>query len=240
MNYENLKNSLNDFLGRYAGAERRPVFHDIDQTLPELRSLELAFPRIRTEADNLLQWRIAMPRYHEVHPPAWRISNSTRGSWSVFLLDLLGYHSKRNQGLCPQTSTALQRIPGRLQSFFSILDPGKSVPIHGSPYLGYLRYHLGVNIPKDDPPLLRVRGREYVWKEGEGMIFDGTWPHEVVNRSRSPQVMLIVDILRPLPLIPDLINRALLWGLAAPFYAYKVMERVERYSRDLIERELFP
>ena len=114
------------------------------------------------------------------------------------------------------------------------------MPIHDSPYLGCLRYHLGVNIPKDDPPLLRVRGREHVWKEGEGMIFDGTWPHEVVNRSRQPQVMLIVDILRPLPLIPDLINRAILWGLAAPFYAYKVMERVERYSRDLIERELSP
>ena len=124
MDYDSLKDSLNGFLGRYTGEERRPVFFDIDHTRPELRALEQAFTLISTEADNLLQWRIAMPRYHEVHPPAWRISDSTQGRWSVLLLELLGYRSKRNQDLCPETSTALQRVPGRLQSFFSILDPG--------------------------------------------------------------------------------------------------------------------
>jgi aspartyl/asparaginyl beta-hydroxylase (cupin superfamily) len=34
------------------------------------------------------------------------------------------------------------------QAFFSILDGGKSIPRHAAPYRGYLRYHLGLKVPK--------------------------------------------------------------------------------------------
>jgi len=52
-----------------------------------------------------------------------------------------------------------------------------------------LRNHLGIRVPKDNPPLIRVAGREYVWKEGEGVIFDDSSPHEVVNHSREARVV---------------------------------------------------
>ena len=121
-----------------------------------------------------------------------------------------------------------------LQAFFSVLEPGKSVPLHDGPYLGYLRYHLGVRVPKDDPPQIRVAGQPYVWKEGEGVMFDDSWPHEVVNHSREPRVVLIVDVPRPLPLLPKLVNDFVLWKITARTYANKVVGKVDRYSGDLV------
>jgi hypothetical protein len=34
----------------------------------------------------------------------------------------------------------------------------------------------------------------------------------VINRSAAPRVVLIVNVPRPLPLVPRLINAAVLWG----------------------------
>jgi len=234
MDYHGVKTAINRFLLRYAGWDQRPVFFDIDAICPELRALEQAYPQIRAEADALLDQRVAMPRYHDVNPPATEISASTEGNWKVFMLELLGHRPERNRARCVATCAALQRVPGVLQAFFSVLEPGKSVPLHDGPYIGYLRYHLGVRVPKDDPPLIRVAGREYVWKEGEGVLFDDSWPHEVINRSHEPRVVLIVDLPRPLPLVPRLVNKFVLWGLAAPAYANKVIGKADTYSGDLV------
>ena len=43
-------------------------------------------------------------------------------------------------------------IPNLFQAFFSILEPGKSIPAHEGPYCGYLRYHLGLIVPEESPP----------------------------------------------------------------------------------------
>jgi aspartate beta-hydroxylase len=234
MDYHQAKTAVNRFLLRYAGWERRPVFFDIDAICPALRELERAYPRIRAEADALMDQRVAMPRYHEVNSPAKEISASTDGNWNVFMLELLGHRPWRNRARCAATCAALERVPGVLQAFFSVLEPGKSIPLHDGPYIGYLRYHLGVRVPKEDPPLIRVAGREHVWKEGEAVLFDDSWPHEVVNHSREPRVVLIVDVARPLPLVPRLVNNFVLWGLMAPTYARSVIGKAERYSGDLM------
>jgi aspartate beta-hydroxylase len=234
MDYHGAKSAVNRFLLRYAGWDERPVFFDVDAICPELRELERAYPRIRAELDALLERRVDMPQYHEINQPATAISSSTKGKWKVFMLELLGHRPQRNRARCPDTCAALARVPGILQAFFSVLEPGKSVPLHDGPYLGYLRYHLGVKVPKDDPPSIRVAGREYVWKEGQGVMFDDSWPHEVINRSREERVVLIVDVPRPLPLLPRLVNNAMLWGFAAPAYAKKVIGKAEAYSGDLV------
>ena len=234
MDYHGVKSAVNRFLLRYAGWDQRPVFFDIDALCPQLRELERAFPLIRAELDSLLEQHVAMPNYHEVNPPSTAISTSTAGNWKVFMLELLGHRPERNRARCPATCAALEKVPGILQAFFSVLEPGKSVPLHDGPYVGYLRYHLGVRVPKDQPPLIRVAGREYVWKEGEGVIFDDSWPHEVVNHSREARVVLIVDLPRPLPLVPRLVNNFMLWGLAAPAYANKVIGKADSYSGELM------
>ena len=233
MDYHGAKNAVNQFLLRYAGWEQRPVFFDVDEVCPQLRELERACPAIRAELDALLDGRVAMPRYHEVNPPASEISSTTEGNWRVFLLELLGHKPQENRARCPATCAALARVPGVLQAFFSVLEPGKSVPLHNGPYVGYLRYHLGLRVPADAPPLIRVNGQDYAWKEGESVLFDDSWPHEVINHSHEPRVVLIVDVPRPLPLLPRLVNHFVLWRVAAPLYGKKVIGKVEGYNGDL-------
>src|SRR5262249_24351091 len=90
------------------------------------------------------------------------------------------------------------------------------VPLHEGPYLGYLRYHLGLVIPDDDAPVLRVGGQTYVWKAGEAVLFDDTWPHGVENRSRQLRAVLVGDGLRPMPRVASLVNRAVVRWIASP------------------------
>jgi aspartate beta-hydroxylase/beta-hydroxylase len=232
--YHAPKDAVNGLLLRYAGRDERPVFFDIDTICPQLRGLEQAYPQIRAEFDALVDERVTMPRYHDVNRPATEISASTSGNWNVFMLELLGHRAENNRTRCPATCEALSKVPSVLQAFFSVLDPGKSVPLHDGPYVGYLRYHLGVRVPKERPPMIRVAGNEYVWKDGEGVLFDDSWPHEVINHSDYARAVLIVDIPRPLPLLPRFVNNVVLWGMAAPLYGKKVVNKVNHYQGDLL------
>lgn len=234
MDYHGVKSALNGFLLRYAGRDQRPVYFDIDAICPGLRALDRAYPQIRAELDALLAQHVAMPNYHEINKPATEISASTEGNWKVYMLELLGHKPERNRAQCPNTVAALAKVPGILQAFFSVLEPGKSVPVHDGPYIGYLRYHLALRVPTDKPPLIRVKGQPYTWKEGESVMFDDSWPHEVVNHSKQYRVVLIVDVPRPLPWLPRMVNHFVLWGLAAPAYANKVINKANSYSGDLL------
>jgi aspartyl/asparaginyl beta-hydroxylase (cupin superfamily) len=121
-------------------------------------------------------------------------------------------------------------VPNRIQAFFSILDPGKSVPQHEGPYFGYLRYHLGVRVPAQNPPELVVNSQRYVWKEGEAVLFDDSWPHSVNNQSKELRAVLIVDVRRPMPLIADLCNRFITDVIARRTYGRAVARRAEAFA----------
>ncbi len=122
------------------------------------------------------------------------------------MLECLGYRVGLNRQRCPETVRALDHVPNLIQAFFSILEPGKSVPKHEGPYLGYLRYHLGVTGAEGQAAHTVVNGQDYVWKEGEAVLFDDSWPHEVINHSDEMRAVLIIDVRRPLPVTADVIN----------------------------------
>ena len=134
-------------------------------------------------------------------------SDLTDKDWRVFYLYLIGEKPEANRARCPETCAALDRVPGVFQALFSILDPGKSIPSHEGPYRGYLRYHLGLIVPEQDPPQIRIKDQLYTWREGEDVLFDDTWEHEVTNHSNGRRVVLIVDIRRPMPLPLTALNR---------------------------------
>jgi aspartyl/asparaginyl beta-hydroxylase (cupin superfamily) len=193
----------------YTGGKRRPVFFDIDRTRPELRALDRNYDAIRAELLALLDQKTAIPRYHDLDQTQTYISGTVDADkdWKVFYLDAMGERPPANTARCPRTASLLDQIPGLMQAFFSILDGGKSIPAHCGPYRGYIRYHLGLVVPRADPPSLRVKDQHYTWKEGESVLFDDSWEHEVTNHSASDRVVLIVDILRPMPLFFDYLNR---------------------------------
>ena len=62
-------------------------------------------------------------------------------------------------------------------------------------------------MPEKDPPSIRLKDQVYTWKEGESVLFDDSWEHEVYNRCESDRVVLIVDIRRPMPQPFDGVNR---------------------------------
>jgi aspartyl/asparaginyl beta-hydroxylase (cupin superfamily) len=229
LDYHVPKAMANWYFGRYVDRERRPTFFSIKDAYPALDDVTRAYPTIRQEFERLLATAPELPQYHELDSGERKISSTTPKRWNVFMLEILGHKPAANRARCPETCRVLARVPNMIQAFFSILEPGKSVPEHEGPYLGYLRYHLGLRVPIHNPPKLVVNGQDYVWREAEGVLFDDSWPHSVVNTSAETRAVLIVDVRRPMPAVPDLLNRAIL-DVARHTYGRHVARKAERFA----------
>jgi aspartyl/asparaginyl beta-hydroxylase (cupin superfamily) len=226
IDYEQLLIPLNKFYDLHIGGSRRPVFFDISRTRPELLELERNFDAIRGELLGILPEKRAIPRYHELDQMQYNISARVDPDkdWKVFPLDIMGVKPEPYCARCPKTMALLEGIPGLFEAFFSILEGGKSIPHHEGPYRGYLRYHLGLVVPERNPPSIRLKDTVYTWKEGESVLFDDSWDHEVYNECESDRVVLIVDVRRPMPQPFDGVNRLV----------QKIMKAV--YGRHILER----
>jgi hypothetical protein len=71
--------------------------------------------------------------------------------------------------------------------------------------------------------------RREVWKEGEAVLFDDSWPHSVVNHSQELRAVLIVDVRRPMPLVADLCNRFITDVVARHTYGRSVVRKSEAF-----------
>ncbi|MDB9755236.1 aspartyl/asparaginyl beta-hydroxylase domain-containing protein [Winogradskyella sp.] len=198
----------NKVISLYDGGPNRPVILDVKRTFPELSAIEQSFDVIKAEFENVNK-HFEIPAYHEVEQRQYAISGNVDPNlkWKVFLLYYSGEIPDLAKELCPKTCALLKEIPNVYKVFFSVLEPGKSIPAHHGPYRGYLRYHLGLKVPKVSPPSIRLKDEVYYWKERESILFDDTWEHEVINTSKEERVVLIIDLLRPLPFLPKQINK---------------------------------
>jgi aspartate beta-hydroxylase/beta-hydroxylase len=86
-------------------------------------------------------------------------------------------------------------------------------------------------VPKNSPPCIRIKDEVYEWKEQESILFDDTWEHEVINNSKQERVVLIMDILRPLPFLPKQINRFILNFLLKKARVNKVLKDVTKLNQ---------
>ncbi len=221
----------NHVIRKYDGGEGRPVIFDINKSIPELSVLEQNFEIIRSEYENVNR-HFEIPAYHEVEKRVYAISgkNEPNLKWKVFLLNYSGETPDLAKELCPKTLELLKEIPHVYKVFFSVLEPGKSIPSHHGPYRGYLRYHLGLKVAKDSQSYIRIKDEEYNWKEKDCILFDDTWEHEVVNKSFQERAILIVDLLRPLPFWPHQINRFIANFLLKKVRINKVLKDVTRLN----------
>jgi aspartyl/asparaginyl beta-hydroxylase (cupin superfamily) len=233
----NLAEHFNPVFDLSTGGEQRPVLYDIDATVPALRTLDAAYPVIRAELDAVRAHFPALPRYHEVDTDV--VHSSGRGprdrAWSVFMLRCFGRTPTAARELCPQTLALLEGIPGLYQAFFSLLDPRKSIPAHTGPSRAYLRYHLGLVVPRVSPPRIRIKDLTYVWKERESVLFDDSWNHEIINDCDELRAVLIVDVARPMPWPLRLLANAMQIG-ARLSYAPRVVGAMEARTRALTAR----
>jgi len=119
---------------------------------------------------------------------------------------------------CPKTCALLSNFPEVKVAFISVLGPGGHITPHNGPYKGIIRYHLGIKTPNDDKCALTVAGDHYSWRDGEHMMFDDTYNHEVRNFTDTTRAILFVDVVRPFknPIV-HFLNRTLI-RLAHPFF----------------------
>jgi aspartate beta-hydroxylase/beta-hydroxylase len=201
--------AVNVFFDLFTGGNRRPVFFRPEEANPALALFDRHAADIGRELEAVLAERERIPRYHDLDPLQTGISamHQPNKRWQVFMLNCMGLRVDRNCALCPVTAGLVDRVPDLFQAFFSILEGGKSIPAHRGIYRGYLRYHLALRVPARNPPRIRVKDRVHEWREGESIVFDDSWEHEVYNEAGDIRVVLIVDVLRPMPAIPRAVNR---------------------------------
>jgi aspartyl/asparaginyl beta-hydroxylase (cupin superfamily) len=219
-NASGLFNTLYDIeLGR-----NRPVFYDIATTRPELLALDAVHTTIRAEYQALQAACGVLPPYHTIDTDV--MSSSGRRDrdrfWRVFMLHCFGQETSLARQHCPETLARLHRIPGLMQAFFSVLEPRKNIPAHVGPSRIYLRYHLGLDVPTENTPVLRVSDQRRSWRTGESFLFDDSYDHEIINTCDRERVVLIVDIERPISAAYKPLN-AFILALARNIYAPRVM-----------------
>lgn len=196
----------NTVLLRSAGGPGRPRLLPAAEVFPASRDLEARFPEVKAEVDALLAKR-AIPRYGRFD--AVRASQVSE-DWKLYYVQMFGVENALAERECPLLLEFARSHPEVVNVMVSVLDPGVGLPSHRDPYAGILRYHLGVDIPASDPPRIRLDRDWYQWREGEGVVLDVDFEHEVVNHSSEPRAIVIVDFRRPTGPVTDLFNRACL------------------------------
>jgi len=86
---------------------------------------------------------------------------------------------------------------------------------------------LGLQVPKSNTPKIRVKDNVYTWKEKESILFDDSWEHEVINNCNKERIVLIVDVLRPMPSIPHKVNAFISEHIVKKYYAKQVFSKLK-------------
>jgi aspartyl/asparaginyl beta-hydroxylase (cupin superfamily) len=211
--------------------------HIYDTSLfPWARELELDWRKIRAELDQVMVFRDQMPSFHEILKEVSTITSDA--NWKTYFLAGIGMDCRENARRCPETMRLLARVPGLTTAFFSILSPHKHIPAHRGAWNGILRFHLGLMVPEPREQC-RIRiGNDYRhWREGQALIFDDTYNHEVWNDTEGYRVVLFVDFPRPLRQPWNWLNRRLLgMGSLAPFLR-EAGEKQKKWERLFYQRE---
>lgn len=202
--------SLSGFLGRQSIVEDAPVLDS--RSFPFLRELEANWHLIRAELDHVLVGRDHLPPFQMISRDQKKIARGE--SWKTFILFGFKYKSERNCAHCPVTTRLLESVPNLQTAMFSILAPGYHIPAHRGITKGLIRVHLGLKMPKDrDSVRMRVDDRICHWSEGECLVFDDTFDHEVWNDTDEERVVLLFDFERPMRLPGRMINRVFLGAI---------------------------
>jgi beta-hydroxylase len=163
---------------------------------PWTRMLQDHWQAIRAEAEALLPRIDQVPPLRSVSPDHQRIARSDL--WKSFFLCGYGYWVAENVAHCPRTAALVRRIPHLNSAFFSILLPGMHIKSHRGPTKGLVTCHLGLTVPDGDKVRMQVGDRLVHWREGEFLLFDDTYRHEVWHEGNAPRIVLLIQVKRPL------------------------------------------
>ena len=160
------------------------------------QNLRANWQAIRDEAIAVALRGDASPSLATISPDHRAIAEVDK--WRSFFLWGYGYRIDDNADRCPRTAALVEQIPGLNSAFFSILAPGTHIPEHRGVTKGLITCHLGLIVPRDGDVRMRVHDRVVRWAEGETLVFDDTYQHEVWNDTSGTRVVLLVQFERAL------------------------------------------
>ena len=122
------------------------------------------------------------------------------GKWSDVMLATSGMrqpgadHAPRSYALYEAFGEAVTTMVLG-QAYFSVLSPGARLQAHCGPTNARLRVHIGLSVPEN--AAMRVGNETRLWREGEALIFDDSFEHEVWNEGTEPRLVFIFDVWHP-------------------------------------------
>ena len=177
-----------------------PPILDESVYFPQVGEFQRAWTGIRDEALEVAHTLSQVPRFHELMQEQAPISANDGHDWRVFVLRAYGADIRENNARCPVTAALVSACPNVLSASFSFLAPGKHIPPHRGPFRGVVRCHLGLSMPRGADgrvgAILWIDGKEHRLEDGEYLVWDDTYTHEVLNQTNEVRVALLLDIWR--------------------------------------------
>jgi len=195
--------------------ERRidaPPVLDAEHDFPNSRKFVAKWQKIRDEAIAVRLEK--MPRFHDIMPEQAEISANDGLDWRMFILKAYGVVVAENLAKMPTLARLLKECPEVKSATVSFLAPRKHIPRHRGPFRGVMRFHLGLQIPREPSgrpaTIMMIDDREYRITDGECLLWDDTFPHEVMNNADQPRIALLLDVWRPrMPVDMEILSRVI-------------------------------
>jgi beta-hydroxylase len=218
---------VGDFQARHSLVGTGPVLDKAD--FPWTQTLEEHTSQIKAELDDVLTHPEDIPAFHQLSPDQQRISKENH--WKTFTFYVFGHRVDDNCTRCPLTARLLDALPDLQNAWFSILAPHYHIPPHKGPTKAIIRCHLGLKVPTErENCWLRVEDQICHWDEGECLVFDDTYEHEVFNNTDETRVVLFLDFDRPMDTVGRLFNRALIRIIRASAYVKDPLKNLAAWN----------
>jgi aspartate beta-hydroxylase len=193
---------------------------DVASHFPGAERFVDVWPRLRDEALRVADDLGHVPRFHDLMPAQAEISANDDRDWRMLVLKAYGVPVRENIASCPVLADTVASVPDVLSAALSFLAPRKHIPRHRGPFRGVIRFYLGLSVPRsaDGRPasVLAIDDREYRIGDGQCLLWDDTFPHEVWNRSDGVRIALLLDVRRRgMPFDMALLSRLLIAGIGA-------------------------
>ena len=197
----------------------QPVL-DAAEHFPGAARFAAAWPQLRDEALAVAKQLQKVPRFHDIMPEQAEISANDGRDWRMYILQAYGVAEQSRMAACPTLAALVRQNPEVLSASFSFMAPGKHIPPHRGPFRGITRFYMGLIMPRlaDGRPaaVLTVDGQEYRVAEGEWMVWDDTFVHEVRNDGNSVRCVLLLDVWRRhMPFDMRLLSRTVIATVSA-------------------------
>lgn len=232
---EILFRKIEAFQGRHSLVSVAPFIDKNDFEC--IATLEKGWRKIRAELDAILKAPEDIPSFHQLSPDQSRISKGD--NWKMFPLYIFRHRIDENCRLCPDTAKILDDLPGLNNAMFSILAPGYHIPPHKGPSRAVIRGHLALKVPEArERCWLRVDNQTAYWTEGQCLLFDDTYEHEVYNDTDEMRVLLMFDLDRPMDRLGTMVNTLSVGLICTSTYAKEPLKNLKAWNLKRDQRDL--